>query len=373
MQKVAVLHYWWLSNRGGEAVVTEILKIYPYADLYIHVYDEDLVRKSLAPFFRGRIYSTFISKLPLSKKLYQKYLPLMPFALEQLDLSKYDLVISSESGPTKGVITRPDAIHICYCHSPMRYIWDMYHEYLKRSGFVVRNIFPFIAHYLRAWDRLSADRVDFFIANSNFISSRINKFYRRKSEVINPPVFVDRFDPNAPRENFYLYLGQLVSYKRADIAIEAFNTLGLPLVVIGEGEEYHALLKSSKNNITFLGRQSFPIVKEYLERCKGLIFPGIEDFGIVPIEAMAAGAPVIAYAKGGALESVIDLQTGVLFYEQTSESLIKAIEKFEKNSALFNSQFLHNYSRSYSVEIFHSKFKKFIDKIETQLFPRDLS
>jgi glycosyltransferase involved in cell wall biosynthesis len=373
MQKVAVLHYWWLSNRGGEAVVTEILKIYPHADLYIHVCDEELVKKNLAPFFRGKIYSTFISKLPFAKKLYQKYIALMPFALEQLDLSKYDLVISSESGPVKGVITRPDAIHICYCHSPMRYIWDMYPEYLSRSGFFVRNIFPLIAHYLRAYDRLSADRVDFFIANSNFVSSRIGKFYRRKSVVINPPVFVEKFDPNVPRENFYLYLGQLVSYKRVDIAIDAFNTLGLPLVVIGEGEEYQSLSKFSKNNITFMGRQPFAVVKEYLERCKGLIFPGIEDFGIVPIEAMAAGAPVIAYAKGGAVESVIDLQTGILFYEQTSEALIEAIERFEKMPALFNPQLLHNYAKIFDVEVFHTKFKQFIDKIETQIFPGDLT
>ncbi|TKD45334.1 glycosyltransferase [Azotobacter chroococcum] len=195
--KVAIVHYWWLSNRGGEAVCSALVELFPEADLFIHVCNEKMVRQSLPANFRGQIHTSFISRLPGARKHYQKYLPLMPLALEQLDLSEYDLVLSSESGPAKGVITRPDALHICYCHSPMRYVWDMYHEYQAGAGRIVRMLFPWIAHWLRAWDRLSADRVDHFVANSEFVASRIKKFYHREAEVIYPPVNTSDFSPDA--------------------------------------------------------------------------------------------------------------------------------------------------------------------------------
>lgn len=330
--KVAIIHYWWLSNRGGESVIKELIDIFPDADLFTHVCDESLVRRSLGDRFSGKIKTTFISRLPFSKKHYQKYLPLMPIALEQLDLQEYDLIISSESGPAKGVISRPEAIHICYCHSPMRYIWDMAHEYIKSSRWPIRFTFPLIAHWLRVWDESSAARVDVFIANSNYIAKRIKKFYRRESNVIHPPVDVEGFTPSTDREDFYLCLGQLVPYKRADIAIEAFNQLKLPLVVIGEGELFDRLKNAALPNVRLLGRQPFEVVKQHLEKCKALVFPGVEDFGIVPVEAMAAGAPVIAFKGGGALDTVIDGVNGFFFEEQTIDSLKNAVVKFEMNS-----------------------------------------
>lgn len=364
--KVAIVHYWWLSNRGGEAVVSSLLDIYPDADLFVHVSNNDLIRKTLGVKFTGNIYNSFISRLPYAKKYYQKYLPLMPLALEKWDLSSYDLVISSESGPAKGVITRPDSIHICYCHSPMRYIWDMYHEYLKSARFLTRLFFPLIAHWLRVWDVASANRVDFFVANSSYVSKRIRKYYRRDSELIYPPVSVSSFSPLEDRGDFYLCLGQLVGYKRLDLAINAFNLLNLPLVIIGEGEQFERLQKIANTNIKFLGRQPFDVVKNHLETCKALIFPGLEDFGIVPVEAMAAGAPVIAYGKGGALDSVVDGITGILFNPQNTAALVDAVKKVESNQINFNVEVLHNHAMKFEISNFKDSFLKVINKIKAQ-------
>ena len=360
--KVAIVHYWWLSNRGGEGVVAALSEMYPQADLFLHVCDEALVRKTLGPEFKGAIYTSFISRLPGASKHYQKYLPLMPLALEQLDLTPYDLVISSESGPAKGVITRPDAVHVCYCHSPMRYLWDMYHEYLASAGRVVRLLFPLIAHWLRVWDRLSADRVDHFVANSAFIASRIKKYYRREAEVIFPPVNTGAFSATEVRSDFYLCLGQLVGYKRADIAVAAFNELGLRLIVVGEGALRPTLEAVAKPNVEIVGRQPFSVVKTYLEQCRGLIFPGVEDFGIVPVEAMAAGAPVIAYARGGALETVIDGQTGILFHEQSPAALVVAVRKIESGELVFSPSVLRAHAEGFDKQIFQQSMQKVIDR-----------
>lgn len=360
--KVAIIHYWWLSNRGGEAVCAALAELFPDADLYLHVCNEEVVRQALPDNFRGSIRTTFIARLPGARKHYQKYLPFMPLALEQLDLSAYDLILSSESGPAKGVITRPDATHICYCHSPMRYVWDMYHEYLATAGRLVRTLFPLVAHWLRVWDRQSADRVDHFIANSSFVASRIHKFYRREAEVIFPPVNTGEFSPQEDRGDFYLCLGQLVAYKRADLAVEAFNELGLPLIVVGEGELFERLQKTAKANVTLMGRQPFAVIQDLLQRCKGLIFPGMEDFGIVPVEAMAAGAPVIAYAKGGALETVIHGRTGILFNEQSREALIQAVRQLEAGIFHFSPQLLHEHAATFAKPLFKQRIKTFIDE-----------
>lgn len=363
--RVAVIHYWWLSNRGGESVVAAILELFPQADFFLHVYDHNLVKTTLGSSFRGNIYSSFISRLPWARKIYQKYLPLMPLALEQLNLTGYDLIISSESGPSKGVITDPHSIHICYCHSPMRYLWDMYHLYTSGFRGFAKVIFIFFSHWMRVWDRASADRVDYFIANSNFVASRIRKFYRRESEVINPPVNVSKFNPERKRSEFYLYLGQLTAYKRIDLAISAFNKNGLKLIVIGEGEEMARLKALAATNIEFLGRQEYDVVRDHLERCKALIFPGVEDFGIVPVEAMASGAPVIAYGRGGVLDTVIDGVTGIIFQEQTVDSLSLAISKIELNEVAFNPNLLHTYAKKFDKEIFKNKIYRSIqDKIK---------
>ena len=360
--KVAIIHYWWLSNRGGEAVVSALIDLFPNADLFIQVCDEQLVRRTLGEKFKGKIHTSFVSKLPGAMKYYQKYLPLMPLALEQWDLSEYGLVLSSESGPSKGVITNLDSLHICYCHSPMRYIWDMYHIYLNNSGFLVRLIFPLVAHWLRVWDRSSADRVDFYIANSNYISYRIKKYYLKNSEVIFPPVDTSNFTHNRKRGSFYLMLGQLVKYKRPDLAVDAFNRLGLNLVVIGEGELYNNLKQKSMSNIKLLGRQEFSVVKDHLEQCKALIFPGIEDFGIVPVDAMSSGAPVIAYGKGGVLDTVIDGKTGILFHEQTVDALTKAVLILENSLVSFDSDFIKSHAEKFDKSVFKNKMKASIDR-----------
>ncbi|MBT9550773.1 MAG: glycosyltransferase [Hydrogenophaga sp.] len=354
--KVAIVHYWWLSNRGGEAVVAAIAELYPEADLYVHVCDEALVRKTLGEGFKGLVVTTFIARLPGAAKHYQKYLPLMPVALEQLDLSAYDLVISSESGPAKGVITRPDALHVCYCHSPMRYVWDMYPAYLQGAGRVVRALFPWVAHWLRVWDRASADRVDHFVANSSFVASRIRKFYRRDAEVVYPPVNVTSFDHRRERGDFYLCLGQLVPYKRADMVVEVFNRLGLPLVVIGEGELLDRLKAIAAPNVQLMGRQAFSVVKDKLETCKALVFPGLEDFGIVPVEAMASGAPVIAYGKGGALDTIVHGKTGILFDEQSNSALEAAIRACEAGQHRFDVEALREHAAGFDKAIFQRRF-----------------
>jgi glycosyltransferase involved in cell wall biosynthesis len=358
--KVAIVHYWWLSNRGGEAVVSALFDLYPDADLFIHVCDEDLVRRTLGPSFRGKIIQSFVSRLPGARKHYKKYMPLMPLAMEQWDFSDYDLVISSESGPAKGILTRPDAVHICYCHSPMRYIWDMYLPYLRESGWLIRKLFPWIAHRLRIWDRVAADRVDHFVANSRFIAQRIAKFYRREAEVVWPPVDVASFDPGRERGDFYLCLGQLVGYKRADLAVEAFRQLDLPLVVIGEGEMMASLRAKATPKIQLLGRQPFAVVKDHLERCKGLIFPGLEDFGIVPVEAMAAGAPVVAYGRGGVLDTIVDGETGVFFAEQDVDALIAAVRKVESGELRFDPERLHRHAAGFEKRIFLQNMQKTI-------------
>ena len=364
--KIAIIHYWWLSNRGGEAVCSSLAELYPNADIFLHVCNEEIMRKSLPDNYAGIIRKTFISRLPGANKHYQKYLPFMPLALEQLNLSDYDLIISSESGPAKGVITRPDAVHICYCHSPMRYIWDMYYEYRAGAGRIIKRLFPFIAHYLRMWDRLSADRVDHFIANSKFITSRIRKFYRRDADVIYPPVNTTEFSHEQVRGDFYLCLGQLVPYKKADLAVDAFNKLGLPLIVVGEGELFEALKARAGDNVTLMGRQPFPVIKDLLERCRGLIFPGVEDFGIVPVEAMAAGAPVIAFAKGGALETVIHGHTGVHFHEQSVEALMAAVQQVESGQFVFAPAQLHEHAAGFDKSVFKQKIKNFVDKALSQ-------
>jgi glycosyltransferase involved in cell wall biosynthesis len=354
--KVAIVHYWFVNWRGGEKVIEALLNMYPNADLYTHVYDEQLTEGKLKGY---DIHTTFINKLPGAKKHYQKYLPLMPIALEQLDLRQYDLVISSESGPAKGVIVNPDALHICYCHSPMRYVWDMYPEYLNNSGRFSRWLIRPLIHYLKIWDRLSADRVDHFIANSSFVAKRIDKYYRRSADVIHPPIDLNEFEVNNDKSDFYLVLGQLTHYKRADLVVEAFRSNGKKLVVIGDGEQYDSLKSLENENITIMGRASWSECKDHLSRAKALIFPGVEDFGMVPVEAMACGTPVLAYAKGGALETVIEGQSGFLFHDQTVKSLNECIEAFEESKALSVSE-IRQQAEKFTTEVFKQKLLEFV-------------
>lgn len=281
----------------------------------------------------------------------------MPIALEELDLRAYDLIISSESGPAKGVLGGPDSKHICYCHSPMRYIWDMYPDYLSCASPATRLLMRPLCHYLRMWDVTSAQRVDKFIANSRYVKSRIQKFYRRDATIIHPPVDVELFSACESKEDYYLFFGELVGYKRADIAVEAFKANGKKLVIAGKGESLAKLRQSASPNIVFTGALTTAQAKRYLAKAQALIFPGIEDFGIVPVEAMASGTPVIAYSQGGAVDTVIDGVTGVLFDNQSPECLCEAIVRYEDECQNFLRENLFEQAQKFSVKHFESKFR----------------
>lgn len=325
--RVAIIHYWLVTMRGGERVVERLLHLFPNADIFTHVY----VPNKMSDIIRARpVKTSFISRLPGATKHYQKYLPLMPRALEELDLRGYDLVLSSESGPAKGVIAAPDAMHLSYVHSPMRYLWDHYHDYRETAGTLTRAMMPLLFHRMRAWDTASAARVDRLVANSNFIRRRIARTWGRDSTVVHPPVATHLFAPSPNVEPHYLWIGQMTPYKRADLAVEAFNRLGLPLLMVGDGEMAAELRQRARPNIRFVERLDLRGLQNAYATARALIFTAEEDFGIVPVEAMAAGRPVIAYGKGGALDSVAPGVSGLFFDQQTPESLITAVESFER-------------------------------------------
>lgn len=331
--KVAIVHYWLVTMRGGEKVVEALCDLFPEADIYTNVYDPSRISEKLK---KHNIYTTKINKWPFAKKFYQKYMPFMPKALMDLDLTKYDLIISSESGPAKGVVPAPNAFHLCYCHTPMRYLWDMYHEYFAKSNPVVKFFMKKMIPSLRQWDVMSSNLVDHFVANSHYVAARIQRYYNRKAEVIFPPCDIEKYinNPRTP-EDFYLFFGQLVGYKRADLAIEACIKSGRKIVVIGDGKSKEAKKYSKTGLVTFTGRVSDEKVAEYLSKAKALLFPGIEDFGIIPVEANAAGCPVLAYKDGGALDSIKENVTGMFFTEQTADSLIDCMNRFEKEESTF--------------------------------------
>lgn len=358
--KVAIVHYWLVGMRGGEKVIEALCRMYPDADVFTHVYVPDAVSDEIR---RHNVTTSFIGRLPRAAKLYQRYLPLMPLALEQLDLRGYDLIISSESGPAKGIVPPPGAMHICYCHSPMRYIWNMFHEYRKRSGPITRFVMPVLAHYIRNWDSVSANRVDHFVANSETVATRLHRYYRRASTVIHPPVDVDAFEvlPNGFIEDYCLMVGELVGYKRPELAVEAFNRTGRRLVVIGGGEMLAELRRIAKPNVTVLGPQPFSVLRYHYSRCRALIFPGEEDFGIVPVEAMASGRPVIAFRRGGATETVIDGMSGVFFDEQSVDALIAAEERAREIT--WQPREIAAYARNFSTAVFEKQMRLHINQL----------
>jgi glycosyltransferase involved in cell wall biosynthesis len=334
--------------------------LFPDCDIYTHVFDPELVSRE---FPNKNIYTTFISQLPFARRHYQKYLPLMPLALEQLDLRAYDLVISSESGPAKGIVVGPHTTHICFCHSPMRYAWDMYHEYKAQSGFLTRAFMAPLMSWVRQWDQVSAQRVDHYIANSSFVASRIKKYYRRESVVIHPPVAINEFAISTTHADFYLSVGQLVPYKRPDLLVEAFNLSGKRLVMIGDGKLLRRLRKLANPNVELIGWQSSSVIREHYARCRALVFPGVEDFGIVPVEAMASGKPVIAFQMGGVLETVVEGVSGVFFREQTSASLIDAVDRFEAIADQFDPHAIRAQAEKFSIERFNNQFKDHLNNV----------
>jgi len=354
--RIAIVHYWFIDARGGEKVVEALCELFPNADIFTHIFDFKTFSNIAA---RHTVKTSFIQRLPFAGKAAAYYLPLMPLASEQFDLSAYDLVISSESGPAKALVLREDCVHICYCHSPMRYIWNQYAENLGWTPALLSWPMQLSAHYLRLVDYASAARVDHFIANSTSVARRIQKYYRRPSTVIFPPVEVSAFSP-ADKEDFYLYCGQLTPYKRPDLAIDCFNELGLPLRVIGDGEMRGALRKRAKPNIRFLGRVDDGELRRHLARCCALVFPGEEDFGIVTVEAMACGRPVIAYGRGGVLDTVIDGITGVLFTEQSLEGLAGAVRRYQALSDTFDPQAIARHAGAFDKPNFMRRITELI-------------
>jgi glycosyltransferase involved in cell wall biosynthesis len=326
-RRVAIVHYWLVGMRGGERVIERLLHLFPDADIFTHVYVPEAMSKTIAS---RPVKTSFIQKLPGAARHYQKYLPLMPMALEELDLRGYDLVISSESGPAKGVIAAPDALHLCYCHSPMRYLWDHYHDYKPAAGRLARLVMPWSFHRLREWDVTSAARVDTFVANSTFIRQRIARVWRRDAQVVHPPVATHLFSRSPEVEDRYLWVGQMTPYKRADIALEAFNRMKLPLLMVGQGEMSAELKRRAGPTVEIVDKLDFDSLRRAYARCRGLVFTAEEDFGIVPVEAMASGRPVLAYGRGGARDSVAPGISGQFFADQSIDSLIEGVEALER-------------------------------------------
>jgi glycosyltransferase involved in cell wall biosynthesis len=358
--RVAIVHYWFVAMRGGERVIERLLSLYPQADLFAHVSDPACLSSTLA---KAKMTTSFIDRLPFSRRLYQYYLPLMPMALEGFDLSDYDLVISSESGPAKGVITRPDALHVCYCHSPMRYLWDQYHQYRRQTKGLARFAMPAIYSRLRQWDVSSSARVDRFAANSRFIRQRIQKVWRREAEVIHPPVDVGLFTPSLETDPYYLWVGAMVPYKRPDVAVDAFNANGLPLVMVGSGGMLKELRAKARDNITFVDRMDFNSLRRTFARARAYVMTAEEDFGITPVEAMASGRPVIAFGRGGALDSVVPNRTGILFERQHPEALVEAVERMEEFLPRFDPVDAIDQASEFAPERFDERFREFANLV----------
>jgi glycosyltransferase involved in cell wall biosynthesis len=360
--KVAIVHYWLVNMRGGEKVLEALLEMFPEADIYTHVYNPKAMSALIN---RHRVFTSHINQLPFAKKLYQLYMPLMPNALMEFNLQGYDMVISSESGPAKGVVPNPNAYHICYCHSPMRYLWDMYHEYFRGTNLLVRFFMKRLIPSLRLWDITSANLVDCFIANSSYVAKRIMRYYNRQTVVIYPPVNIEKYlSVERKPKDFYLFFGQVTGYKRADIAIEACIKSGRKLVVAGAGVGRKNTKKYRKNSlIRFTGKVSDDEVAALFAGARALLYPGIEDFGIIPVEAQAAGCPIIAFREGGALDTVKENITGIFFEEQTPESLIMAMNRFEQIEVKFKERRLFNdHVQQFSQSAFIGSMHKVLEE-----------
>jgi glycosyltransferase involved in cell wall biosynthesis len=363
--RVAIVHEWLTSWAGSERVLSQILSCFPDADLFALV--DFLSDEDRANILQKRATTTFLQRMPSPKRLLPYYLPLMPIAIEQLDLSTYDLVISSSHAVAKGVITGPDQLHISYVHSPMRYAWDQQHQYLRgKNGRGLRGFALRLAlHYLRQWDLRTVNGVDLFVANSQFIAKRIRKVYRREATVIYPPVDIEAFPHRELKEDFYLCAGRLEPYKRIDIVVQAFSEMpSRKLVVLGDGPEYKTLKRLAASNVEFMGYQPNEVWLSHLQKAKALIFPGIEDFGITPVEAQACGTPVIAFGRGGVLETVRPLgepqPTGLFFLDQTPAAICKTVLLFESQQSKFSSIACRMNAEQFSVSAFRSRFTQFV-------------
>jgi len=357
--KIALVHDYLIQDGGAERVLQAFQDIWPDAPTYVLLHDP----KNFNGAFHGRdIRTSVLQKVPFSRRRYKWLMPFMPTATERYDLSEFDVVLSSTSAFAKGVITRPETLHVCYCHTPTRYLWSDTHSYVSEQGlpWPVRNLMPLVLSAVRAWDRMAADRVDYFVANSDTVRRRIRKYYRHDSTVIHPPVDTHRYRIADTIGNYYVAGGRLVAYKRFDIVVRAFNKLNIPLKIFGEGPEFDYLRKLANKNIEFVGKISEPEKCELYSRGIAYLHPQEEDFGITAVEAMAAGRPVIAYGKGGALETVIDGVTGTHVHEQTWEELVNEVIRFEPER--FNPETIRQHAKQFDVEEFKSRIKDLVEQ-----------
>jgi len=367
--KIALVHEWLTpkATGGSELVVQEILRSID-ADLYALIDFESTNPDSYL--YQRKIGTTFLQHFPFARNGVQKYLPFLPLAIEQLNLHDYDVILSSSHCVAKGVLVRADQMHVCYCHAPLRYAWDLTFDYLQNSragkglpGMLTR----YLLHRLRQWDVITANRVDFFVANSLNTARRIWRCYRREAKVIYPPVNTDRFQFQPHKDDYYLTVSRLVSYKKISLIVEAFNQSGRPLVVIGEGTELPRLRQMAKPNIKVLGWQPDEVVNQYMARAKAFVYAAHEDFGIAPVEAQACGTPVIAFGSGGTLETVRDIRqheekgTGILFSQQTTADLVDAIAQFEHYQHRFNPELIRVHALMFSPEIFQQRYRQFLE------------
>jgi glycosyltransferase involved in cell wall biosynthesis len=364
---IGIVADWFVTYAGSEKVVAEFLKVFPDSDLYAVV--DFLSAENKTQFNNKPIQTTFIQNLPKAKKYYQKYLPLMPLAIEQLDVSQHDIILSSSHAVAKGILTGPDQLHISYVHSPIRYAWDLQHQYLREAGLesgAKAMLARWMLHKIRMWDTRTSNGVDHFIANSNFIAKRIKKVYGRDADVIYPPVDVDSFELEQFKENYYMTASRLVPYKRIDLIVEAFGCMPeKKLIVVGDGPEMAKIKRKAQKNVEILGYQSDLEMQNLMRKAKAFVFAAEEDFGITPVEAQACGTPVIAYGKGGALETVLDVNhsktpTGILFDKQNCDSIIEAVENFENSKDCYHPEDCRRNAMRFSVERFRMEIENYV-------------
>ncbi len=362
--KTAVVHDWLMTYAGAERVLEQILQLYPDADLFSLL---DFIPENERRFLQNKkVRTSFLQGIPFARKKYRSFLPLMPWAIERFNFSGYDLVISSSHAVAKGAVTGRGQTHICYCHTPARYVWDMSGQYLEAAGLdrgVKGAIAKSIGAYIKRWDIRTSDRVNHFIANSGYIAERIKRAYGRDSEVIYPPVDTDTFELNTAKEDFYITASRMVPYKKVDLIVEAFA--GMPekkLVVLGDGPGLWDVKSISLRNVELLGHQPLEVLKDYMQRAKAFVFAAEEDFGIAPVEAQACGTPVIAYGGGGARETVVENKTGIFFKEQTVESLAEAVRRFEDMEGRFKPAQVRTNAERFGTERFRREFRGFVEK-----------
>ncbi|HCD7468641.1 TPA: glycosyltransferase family 4 protein [Klebsiella michiganensis] len=365
---IGIVADWFVTYAGSEKIVAEFIELFPDSELYSVV--DFLSKENKLHFKNKEITTTFIQNLPFSKKKYQSYLPLMPLAIEQLDVSKHDIILSSSHAVAKGILTGPDQLHISYVHSPIRYAWDLQHQYLREAGLskgLKATLARWLLHKIRIWDCRTANGVDHFIANSQFIARRIKKVYGRKADVIYPAVDVERFALQTNKQDYYMTASRMVPYKRMDLIVEAFSHMPTKrLVVIGDGPEMNKIKSKATNNIEILGYQPNDVMQKYMSEAKAFVFAAEEDFGITPVEAQACGTPVIAYGKGGALETIISIEkedpTGLFFYKQDVESLVEAISKFELSRDSILPENCRANALKFSAERFREEIKHYVEQ-----------